>query len=111
MQEARQIGPFAVFEVLRGNGGDDTGGGVPGQGVVLVQGELEQLVAERAFLIRRQACPMPCDKLPRLNCGQLAQLRLGVPAEDLEESIERGRRAIVALVEGGGGRFDTLGVG
>jgi hypothetical protein len=50
-------------------------------------------------------------KLPGLNCCQLAQLRLGMAAEDLEERIERRWRAVVLLVEGGRGRLDTLSVG
>ena len=54
---------------------------------------------------------MPCDELPGLDGGQLSQLRLGVPAKDLKQRIERGGRAVVVFVEGGGGRLDTLCVG
>jgi len=41
----------------------------------------------------------------------LAELRLGVAAEDLKEGIERGGGVVVVLVEGRGSGFDTLGVG
>lgn len=54
---------------------------------------------------------MPGDELPGLNGGQLAELGLGVTAKNLKEGIERSRRAVVVLVEGRGGRLDTLRVG
>jgi hypothetical protein len=41
----------------------------------------------------------------------LAELRLGVAAEDLKEGIEGGGRVVVVLVKGRGSGFDTLGVG
>jgi hypothetical protein len=41
----------------------------------------------------------------------LAELGLGVAAENLEKSIEGGGRVVVVLVEGRGSGFDTLGVG
>jgi hypothetical protein len=50
-------------------------------------------------------------ELSRLNCCQLAELWLGMPAENLEKRIEGRRRAVVLLVEGGSGRLDTLGIG
>ena len=111
LQVAGQSGPLAILKVLRCNGSDDAGSRVPGQCVVLVQSELEKLVAERGLLIRRQVSPVLGDELPRLDCGELTELRLGVAAENLKESIERGGRVIVVLVEGRGGRLDTLRVG
>jgi hypothetical protein len=80
VQVARQVGPLSIFEVLGRDGGNDTGSGVPGQGVVFVQCELKQLVAERGLLFSRQVRPVLGHKLSRLNCCQLAELWLGMPA-------------------------------
>ena len=111
VQVARQITPLAILKVLRCNRSNDAGSRVPGQCVVLVQSELEKLVAERGLLVRRQISPVLGDELPRLDRSKLAELRLGVAAEDLKESIERGGGVVVVLVEGRGGRLDTLRVG
>jgi hypothetical protein len=111
VQVAWQIGPLAILEVLRCNGRNDAGSRVPGQCVVLVQSELEKLVAERAFLVRWQVGPVLGDELPGLDGRQLAELRLGVTAKDLKEGIERGWGVVVVLVKGRRGRLDTLRVG
>jgi hypothetical protein len=50
-------------------------------------------------------------QLPRLDGSELAQLWLRMLAEDLKECIERGRRAVILLVEGSGSRLDTVRVG
>lgn len=111
VQVARQISPLAILKVLRRNGRNDAGSRVPGQCVVLVQSELEKLVAERALLVRGQVGPVLGDELPSLNGRQLAQLRLGMTAKNLKEGIERGGGVVVVLVKGRSGRLDTLRVG
>ena len=111
LKESRQFSPLAIFEVLRRDGSDDAGSRVPCQSHVLVESELEQLIAKRVLLIRRQVGPVFGDELPSLDRGQLAELRLGVAAEDLKECIEGGRRVVVVLVQGRSSGFDTLGVG
>jgi hypothetical protein len=111
VEVAGQVSPLAVLEVLGRDGGNDAGSRMPGQCDLFVEGELEELVAQRVLLVIRQTGPVPCDKLPSLDGSQLAKPRRGVPAKNLKEGIERRRRAVVALVERGSGGLDTLRVG
>jgi hypothetical protein len=108
---AGQISPLSVLEILSRNGGDDAGGRVPGQCDILVQCELEELVAESILLVRRESSPVPDSKLPGLNGSQLTEVGPGVSAKDLQESIKRGGRTVVVLVQRSRGILDNLGVG
>jgi hypothetical protein len=84
---------------------------VPGQCDVLVQCELEELVAESILLVRRESSPVLDSKLPGLNGSQLTEVGPGVSAKDLQESIKRGGRTVVVLVQRSRGILDNLGVG
>ena len=54
---------------------------------------------------------MLLDELAGLDSGELAKVGALVRNQDVEQGCERGRVAVVCLVEGGSGRLDTLGVG
>jgi hypothetical protein len=84
---------------------------VPGQCDVLVQCELEELVAESILLVRRESSPVLDSKLPGLNGSQLTEVGPGVSAKDLQEGIKRGGRTVVVLVQRSRGILDNLGVG
>lgn len=111
LEEAGQVSPLAVFEVDGGNGRDNTGGGVAGEGGIVVKRRLEELIAQRNLLVLGETGPVPANELAGLDGGELTQLRLRVAAYDLEQRIERRGRGIVLLVERCGGRLDTLRVG
>jgi hypothetical protein len=51
------------------------------------------------------------DELAGLDSGELAEVGALVRDQDVEESCERGRVAVVCLVQGGSCRLDTLSVG
>lgn len=84
---------------------------MPCQCNILVESELEQLVAKRGLLIGREICPVPRDQLSGLDGGQLAELWLWVPTKDLKEGVERGGGGVVVLVQGRCSSLDTLGIG
>lgn len=50
------------------------------------------------------------NKLAGLDSGELLQTLIGVPAEDLEKSIEGGGRVVVVLVQSSRGIFDNVSV-
>jgi len=50
------------------------------------------------------------NKLAGLDSGELLQTLIRVPAEDLKEGIEGGRRVVVVLVQGSRGIFDNVSV-
>jgi hypothetical protein len=50
------------------------------------------------------------NKLAGLDSGELLQTLVGVPAENLEKSIEGGGRVVVVLVQGSRGIFDNVSV-
>ena len=108
---AGQISPLSVLEILSRNGGDDASSRVPCQGDILVQCELEKLVAKSVLLVRRESSPMLDSELPGLNGSQLTEVGPGVSAKDLQESIKRGRRTVVVLVQSSRGILHNLGVG
>jgi hypothetical protein len=110
VQVARQISPLAIFEVLSGDGSDDTGSGVPCQLLVLIQCELQQLVAERGLLVLGQRSPVLDDKLPSLDGSELLQALVRVPAKNLKQGIQGSRRVVVALVQSSRGILDNLSV-
>jgi hypothetical protein len=84
---------------------------VPCQCDILVQCELEELVAESVLLVRRKSSPVLDSELPGLNGSQLTEVGPGVSAKDLQEGIKRGGRTVVVLVQSSRGILHNLGVG
>ena len=110
VQVARQISPLAIFEVLGGDRSDDAGGRVPCQLLVLVQCELQQLVAERGLLILGKRGPVLDNKLPGLDGSKLLQALVRVPTENLKQSIQGSGRVVVVLVQCSRGILDNISV-
>jgi hypothetical protein len=110
VQVAGQVSPLSILEVLRGDRSNDAGSRVPCELLLLVQCELQQLVAEGGLLVFGQRDPVLDNKLAGLDSGELLQTLVGVPAENLEKSIEGGGRVVVVLVQGSRGIFDNVSV-
>jgi hypothetical protein len=51
LEEARELGPFSILEVLGRDGGDDAGSGMPRKGSLFSEGILAYLAPERRLLV------------------------------------------------------------
>jgi hypothetical protein len=84
---------------------------VTGERLILAEGGLQELLADLGLLIVGEVEPVLLDELAGLDSGELAKVGALVRDQDVEESCERGRVAVVCLVQGGSCGLDTLGVG
>ena len=99
-----------VLEVLCGNLGNDASSRVASQLGLLVQSELQELVAQRHLLVVGKRSPVLDNELAGLDGGELLQALVGVAAENLEQGIERCGRVVVVLVQSRRGVLDNVGV-
>jgi hypothetical protein len=101
LEEVGKVGPLAISEIDLGDRGNDAGLGVTGKRLLLAEGGLEELLADLGLLVVGEVEPVLLDELAGLDSGELAEVGALVRDQDVEQGCERGRVAVVCLVEGG----------